>query len=1117
MDFFILYSKLKNLKKKIDKTSISIKTYFTLDNNLLTEEIPGEILSIRKLAAQDLLRILEIFQKYYNEKFPQEIAKEIVEFINPNNISRWKDKLEELSKFKNQLEESIVRILIISRDSIENYITTLLEHMALMVNYLIEKNIQWIIHGKSMVEHLSKILKYEDKNINDEILNSSKLLFMETKKYTNGEKDSHLSLFLKIGSFLDNISLFVESLKDERLTEIIQDKMRRCLLSIKKQLDKFNPPSSESDHEESESFDTENYVSEHIVETMTVKKETQSLGELPVTNIPITAINNENGNGNTEKKMITNNKVSFKINENNLKLDDDGNNDKNKTDRILCPNDVPDQYLLHSTGNRSNINGSNNKTKFISVDNHEKPVERRSRLEKLKRDFQSKGATKEPEKRMSFNKLVSGSDELKLKNKIVEMKKKEEENVKNKQLSPPPTYPRRLSLSVYHMDKLVQKKKAAMKVRCNSEPSLYSYVHKKAPELDGNTQDKLMKKMQRRFSMKVLDELVKKNEGNNSLLSDTASAIDNLNLIANLSKDDINYKLENGKIIITSASIAGLLSYLVGMGLNVVDTIFMKDFLTTYRYFLTPPNFLSELISIWNREIQTSENNSLEKWQVPIRLRTVNVIKQWALQHPYDFEDKELLSNLSSFIDKWDDKNFKNWKNSILEALNTTSVKPSKNLKTIIVISMIKAPEAQLIQKKNKFVMEADSLITWLIKHLNLSNRNEAVQIASKIAKKGFFGDKKKFKDKKVLMEISDKFLPIQIFEKPLYTVSTTDHKFNFLAIPAEEIARQLTLIDQDLFDKIDPQSVREWVKDSKRPEAKKVNDYITRFNIVSQWVASKIILTTNLKKRRLILKKFLAIAAFLRQFTNYHALMSFICAFNFGSVTRLSETWKGLTKAEQTFVDDLKELASTQNNCRNIRVAITIAETPSIPYIALFLKDVFFIEEGNKDYTPEKKINWEKMTMVGNVFRNFQKFQHSPKKYLFAPIPFIQKHLLDGMNPFTENELYRFSKLAEPKSGEDINIEAKVKKIRKNKEKEINLKRGTLREDVEKNRESMMTSRKVNMNVPSIPESIGELQKVRKIEQTISDWSIGGDGSNLYKKNPVNKKKIPKKKESKK
>ena len=309
---------------------------------------------------------------------------------------------------------------------------------------------------------------------------------------------------------------------------------------------------------------------------------------------------------------------------------------------------------------------------------------------------------------------------------------------------------------------------------------------------------------------------------------------------------------------------------------------------------------------------------------------------------------------------------------------------------------------------------------------------------------------------------------------------------------------------------KVSPNSIRAWTKNKDSEKAQPLNDFINRFNRVSQWVASKIILTTNLKKRRLVLKKFLAIAAFLRQFANFHTLMAFIAAFNFGSVSRLSETWKGLTKAEESFVSDLKELSSTQNNCRNIRVAMSLAEAPGIPYMALFLKDIFFIEEANKDRKSDKRINWEKMTMIGNVFRNFQQFQYSPKKYLFAPVPFIQQHLLHGMNPFTETELYRFSKLAEPNSeGETLNFDKKVKKFRKNKEKEISQKIHEIKNDIGKKRQDL---KGIANDLKDVHElgSIAELQKTMQIENAVADWvsSEKPKKKSFFKKSDKNKKK---------
>ena len=105
----------------------------------------------------------------------------------------------------------------------------------------------------------------------------------------------------------------------------------------------------------------------------------------------------------------------------------------------------------------------------------------------------------------------------------------------------------------------------------------------------------------------------------------------------------------------------------------------------------------------------------------------------------------------------------------------------------------------QLVQKGKKLTMEADNLITFLTKNLKLENRKEGLEIANRLADDGFFLTKK-VKDKKLTLEIGSKYLPIHVFEKPLYFPTPNEAKFNFLAIPAEEIARQLTLIDLALF-----------------------------------------------------------------------------------------------------------------------------------------------------------------------------------------------------------------------------------------------------------------------------------------------------------------------------
>ena len=231
MDLFILYKKLKSIKSIVEKSYISIKTYFSLDF-LLSEEILKEIVELRKSIAPDLLKFLELYQKNFQEML-QPLAKQIIEFLD-SNVEKWRDKNEELTSQKNKIDELIEERVNIVRNSIIEYNTILLKHLFEMIADILESNSEWTQKGKAMAEQLSKILKHEDKFVNEKILASSKELFIESKNYSPNKNSI---LMIKIGSFLEDISLFVESLKDELLTQKIQEKMREILLRIKKMLD----------------------------------------------------------------------------------------------------------------------------------------------------------------------------------------------------------------------------------------------------------------------------------------------------------------------------------------------------------------------------------------------------------------------------------------------------------------------------------------------------------------------------------------------------------------------------------------------------------------------------------------------------------------------------------------------------------------------------------------------------------------------------------------------------------------------------------------------------------------------------------------------------------------
>ncbi|KAJ5076989.1 ras guanine nucleotide exchange factor i-related [Anaeramoeba ignava] len=301
---------------------------------------------------------------------------------------------------------------------------------------------------------------------------------------------------------------------------------------------------------------------------------------------------------------------------------------------------------------------------------------------------------------------------------------------------------------------------------------------------------------------------------------------------------------------------------------------------------------------------------------------------------------------------------------------------------------------SQLVQEIKDFIDET----------LENEDRKLAEKLRAVITKKiGGIGSKK------IVYEppnIPDPIVPKNIFSP---TLSIFD-------VDEEEIARQMTLIDFQLYTKIEPTELlnQSWNKSKYKHKAPNVLAFIQRFNDVSLWVATSVVRQDSLKSRMGVIVKFIKIAYHCKTLHNFNTTMGIYAGLNSTPIYRLKTTWESIK--ERRIVDmylEIEEEMSAKSSYKNYRDSLKKVNPPCIPYLGIHLTDLTFIEEGNPDYIG-KLIHFAKKKLIYEAIVEIQQYQQ--KGYDLQPVYQIQQLLLN-LKMISEQELYAKSLEIEPRN----------------------------------------------------------------------------------------------------
>jgi len=257
----------------------------------------------------------------------------------------------------------------------------------------------------------------------------------------------------------------------------------------------------------------------------------------------------------------------------------------------------------------------------------------------------------------------------------------------------------------------------------------------------------------------------------------------------------------------------------------------------------------------------------------------------------------------------------------------------------------------------------------------------------------------------------------------PLYTLaeSLTPSRIALVYEP-QQVAAQLTLIDMEIYKLINPKEIfeKKWSKPCLHILSRNVLDMIKRVNLVSDWVATEILLQQKLAARVTMMKQMLQIAQHLLKFGSFNSFMGIMMAFEVSCISRLKLTFLELNKSKKNglLLKTFQDICTPLRSFKNLRdqMAARGETTLTIPYIGLFLNDYTVIDEKSPDFVNKNLVNLHKWQQLLNSVHNLLKNQ----KFL-ANTPLVCSEplytLLHSLPSLSEAELFMLSEIREPKS----------------------------------------------------------------------------------------------------
>ncbi|KAG1763011.1 ras GEF [Suillus occidentalis] len=249
--------------------------------------------------------------------------------------------------------------------------------------------------------------------------------------------------------------------------------------------------------------------------------------------------------------------------------------------------------------------------------------------------------------------------------------------------------------------------------------------------------------------------------------------------------------------------------------------------------------------------------------------------------------------------------------------------------------------------------------------------------------------------------------------------------RMELLDIDVLELARQLTITESQLYQKIRPSECLLRSKESKADHHDNIANFIRRSNRVSflpacaNWVAYAILCKDEPRRRASIMKHFISRC---RHIQNFSTMLAIVSGLNSSPIRRLKRSWE---QVGTRYMSQLETCETTINSYKTFNVyrhALAKVSPPCVPFVGVFLTALTHIQDGSKDSLPNNLVNFRKRQKTSEVIQDLQRWQTQPHN--FHPLPSVLVYLDDVLGQFGDKDVsdvfWRLSLEREPREKEE-------------------------------------------------------------------------------------------------